>query len=117
MAGVLVLRKRLGPVMLASLVALGIGVAILGSSGILALAMIGIAAAGGIISAIAHTTLLQPIAPDEVRGPAFGVVETTGLLAYAAGSYLLPALAAWFDPSSIRRWRPGRSASACAARA
>ena len=102
-AGVLVLRKRLGPVMFASLVILGIGVAALGSSGILALAMvgIGIAAAGGIISAIVHTTLLQRLAPDEVRGRAFGVIETTGLLAYAAGSFLLPAFAVWFDLSVV----------------
>ena len=39
-------------------------------------------------------TLLQRLVPDAARGRAIGTVETVGVTAYAAGSFLLPVAAA-----------------------
>lgn len=95
-AGVLVLRRRLGPPLLAGTVIVGLGVAALGivPSFSLALVAIAAAAAGSMLIEIVDTTLFQRIVPDGVRGRALGVIETLYVIAYAGGSFLMPVLGA-----------------------
>jgi MFS family permease len=95
LTGVLVLRRRLGPPILLGAVVMGVGVVVLGLSGSMAVSMAAMAAASGgaLLTEVIYTTLLQRIAPDEVRGRAFGVMETVDVLLFAAGSFALPALA------------------------
>ncbi len=95
LTGVLVLRRRLGPPILLGAVVMGVGVVVLGMSGSMAVSMAAMAAASGgaLLTEVIYTTLLQRIAPDEVRGRAFGVMETVDVLLFAAGSFALPALA------------------------
>jgi MFS family permease len=96
--GALVLRRRLGPPILLGATMLGAGVIIIGLSGSLAVSMLAIAAAsaGALLTEVIYTTLLQRIAPDEVRGRAFGVMETIDVLLFAAGSFAIPVAAAAF---------------------
>ena len=95
-AGALVLRRRLGPPLLAGAFGLGIGLALLGLVGNfdLALAAMVIASAGTLLLEIVSTTLLQRIVPDAVRGRTLGVMHTVTVTAYAAGALVLPILAA-----------------------
>lgn len=95
-AGVLVLRRRLGPPMLGGAVLVGAGVFLLGQVPSFALALLAmVAAAGGaLLIEIVSTTLFQRIVPDAVRGRTLGMMETLAVLAYAAGAFALPVLAA-----------------------
>ncbi len=95
LTSVLVLRRRLGPPILLGAAVMGVSVAVLGLSGSMGLSMVAMAAASGgaLLTEVIYTTLLQRIAPDEVRGRAFGVMETADVLLFAAGSFTLPALA------------------------
>lgn len=101
--GVLVLRRRLRPPILLGAVVMGIGVVALGLSGSLALSMLAIAAAsaGALLTEVIFTTLLQRVAPDEVRGRAFGAVETVDVLLFAAGSFVIPAAVAAFGAPAV----------------
>jgi len=100
-AGALVLRKRLGPPMLAGAVAIGLSVALLGylPQDMFAVAMVamGVASAGALLVEIVSTTLFQRIVPDAVRGRTLGILDTVYVMSYAAGSFLVP-LAASVDP-------------------
>jgi MFS family permease len=73
----------------------GIGLAALGLSGSLPLAMlaIGVAVAGVLLLEIVNTTLIQRIVPDEQRGRAVGVIQTSSAVLYSLGSLLMPVLA------------------------
>jgi MFS family permease len=95
--GALVLRRRLGPPLLLGAAVLAVGIVVLGASGSLGLSMLAIAAASGgaLLIEVICTTLLQRIAPDEVRGRAFGVMQTVDVIAFAGGSLAIPALTAW----------------------
>jgi MFS family permease len=95
LTSVLVLRRRLGPPILLGAFVMGVSVAVLGLSGSMAFSMAAMAAAaaGALLTEVIYTTLLQRIAPDEVRGRAFGVMETADVLLFAAGSFAMPALA------------------------
>ena len=95
-AGVLVLRRRLGPPLIAGALLVGAGVALLGLVGSfpLALAAMAAAAAGALLVEIIGTTLFQRLVPDAVRGRTLGMMETVSVLAYAAGSFVLPVVAA-----------------------
>jgi MFS family permease len=103
LTGALVLRRRLGPPILLGAIVLGVGVIVLGLSSSLALSMAAIAAAsaGALLTEVIYTTLLQRIAPDEVRGRAFGFMETIDVLLFAAGSFVIPAAAAAFGPAAV----------------
>jgi hypothetical protein len=59
-----------------------------------ALVAMGIASAGSLLVEIVSTTLFQRIVPDAVRGRTIGIMDTGSVLAYAAGSLLLPIIAA-----------------------
>jgi MFS family permease len=103
LTGVLVLRRRLGPPILLGAVVMGVGVVALGLSGSLAISMLAIAAASGgaLLTEVIYTTLLQRIAPDEVRGRAFGVMDTIDVLLFAAGSFIIPAAAEVFGLEAV----------------
>ncbi|HUG48914.1 MAG TPA: MFS transporter [Candidatus Limnocylindria bacterium] len=95
-AGVLVLRRRLGPPLVGGALVVGAGVALLGSidSFPLALAAMAVASAGALLVEIVGTTLFQRLVPDAVRGRTLGLMETASVLAYAAGSFVLPVVGA-----------------------
>lgn len=102
-AGSFVLRRRLGPPLLAGALALGLGVAALGQVGgdfSLALVAMAVASAGALVAEIVATTLLQRIVPDEVRGRALGLMETVTVSAYAAGSFVIPIVGA-VEPQAV----------------
>lgn len=103
LVGVLVLRRRLGPPILLGALILGLGVVVLGTSGSLALSMlaIAVASAGALLTEVIYTTLLQRIAPDEVRGRAFGILATVDVLLFAAGSFLMPVATAAFGLAPV----------------
>ncbi len=92
LSGVLVLRRRLAPPLLLGAVLFGAGLVVVGLSGALVPALIGMAALsiGDLLLNVVDTTLLQRIVSDEVRGRAFGVLHTVTVGAYAAGAFLLP---------------------------
>jgi MFS family permease len=97
-AGALVLRRRLGPPMLIGAVLIGASVVALGVLPAqffgLALVAMGLASAGSLLTEIVSTTLFQRIVPDEIRGRTIGIMDTGSVLAYAAGSLILPIIAA-----------------------
>ena len=95
-AGALVLRRRLGRPMLGGALIMAFGLVVLGgvSVFIVALVAIAVAAGGALLLEIVSTTLLQRIVPDESRGRAIGLMETTSVTAYAAGSFVVPVLGA-----------------------
>lgn len=81
----------------------GAGLAGLGLSGSLPLAMIaiGVAVAGVLLLEIVTTTLVQRIVPDALRGRAVGVIQTSSAILYSLGSLLMPVLASLLDPAPV----------------
>jgi MFS family permease len=101
-AGALVLRRRLGPPLVGGALIIGLSVAFLGQAGSFALALVAmaLASAGALLIEIMATTLFQRIVPDAVRGRALGIMETASVIAYAAGSFVMPVLGAT-DPRPV----------------
>ena len=95
-AGALVLRRRLGPPLVVGAILMMVGLIVLGQSQAFALALVAIALAAGasLLLEIISTTLLQRIVPDEIRGRTIGIMETTAVAAYSAGSFVLPVFGA-----------------------
>ncbi len=93
-AGALVARRLAVPLLLGGIVA-AVGVAWLAFAGnlLLALVAMGLLAAGALLLDVVNLTLLQRIVPDELRGRAMGILQTSSGLFYAAGSLLMPLLA------------------------
>ncbi len=98
LAGALVLRQRLAPPLLIGAAGLALGLVTLGEAPAdafgLALVAMAVIAAGALLVEIVNTTLLQRIVPDAVRGRTLGGMETVSISAYAAGSFVMPLLAA-----------------------
>jgi MFS family permease len=94
-SGVLVLRRRLGPPLVAGGLVLALGLVFLGWSGSLlpALLAMAVASAGDLVMEVVATTLFQRSVPDEIRGRAYGMMHTLTVSAYAAGSLLMPIMA------------------------
>lgn len=94
-SGALVLRRRLGPPLVAGGIVFGLGLIALGQSSSLlpALVAMTVAAAGSLLMEVVGTTLFQRIVPDELRGRAFGAMHTATVAAYAGGSLFLPIIA------------------------
>jgi MFS family permease len=92
--GSLLARPLRVPLLIGGLIG-GVGLAGLGLSGSLPLAMlaIGVAVAGVLLLEIVTTTLVQRIVPDELRGRAVGVIQTSSAILYSLGSLLMPVLA------------------------
>ena len=101
-AGVLVLRRRLGPPLAVGALIFGLAVAALGQLDLFALALLSmaVASAGALLVEIVGTTLFQRIVPDAVRGRALGTMETASVLAYAAGAFVMPVVGAT-DPAPV----------------
>jgi MFS family permease len=97
-SGALVLRRRLGPPLLFGGLVSGGSVVVLGQTGSLTVALVAMAvgAAGGLLVDVVTTTLFQRMIPDELRGRVLGLIETVGVVAYAAGSFAVPVLAVRF---------------------
>jgi MFS family permease len=102
-SGVLVLRRRLGPPLVAGGLVLAVGLAALGWSGSLlpALLAMAIASAGDLVMEVVATTLFQRTVPDEIRGRAYGIMHTITVSAYAAGSLLMPIAAGIFGTLAV----------------
>jgi MFS family permease len=100
--GVLVLRRRLGPPLVGGSLVIGAGIALLGvvPDFMLALLAIAGAAAGAMLVDIVATTLFQRVVPDGVRGRTLGIMETLYVLAYSAGSFVMPVVGAG-DPAPV----------------
>lgn len=94
MAGALTLRRLDLSLIGATLIG-AVALVILGFTTDLAPALvaIGVAVGGLLILDVTTTTLVQRLAPDEIRGRAMGLLQTTGTVSYAAGSLLGPILA------------------------
>ena len=71
------------------------GLAWLALSGGLVMAMvaIGVAVAGLLLLDVVNTTMIQRIVPDELRGRAMGVLQTSSAVVYSLGSLLMPIVA------------------------
>ncbi len=95
-SGPLVLRRTLSRPLLAGALGLGAGIIALGfAPGLeLAIGAMVVASAGSLVLEVVDTTIFQRVVPDAVRGRALGVIETASTLAYAAGAFALPILAA-----------------------
>jgi MFS family permease len=94
-AGGALLARRLGVPLLLGGVVGGIGLTWLALVGDLVTAMvaIGVAVAGLLLLDVVNTTLIQRIVPDELRGRAMGVLQTTSAILYSLGSLVMPLVA------------------------
>jgi MFS family permease len=94
-AGALVLRPSLAPVLIGGSFVYAIGLAALGFAPALGVAIgaITVAAAGSIVIEVSSTTIFQRVVPDGVRGRALGILGTVSILAFALGSLLIPVMA------------------------
>jgi MFS family permease len=99
-SGALVLRRRLVPPLVLGVIAIGIGATVLGASGFLLGAMIGIglAAAGNLVLEVVTTTIYQRVTPDAIRGRGLGVLMTASTLAECVGAIALPFIVATYGP-------------------
>ena len=95
--GALLARRLSVPLVVGGVVG-GIGLAWLALSGGLVMAMIaiGVAVAGLLLLEVVNTTMIQRIVPDELRGRAMGVLQTSSAIVYSLGSLLMPILAGLF---------------------
>src|SRR5262249_54511017 len=91
-SGALVLRPRLGPVLLAGAAALGGATIVLGIANVLGVALIAAAVAslGNLMLDVTRTTIVQRVVPDAYRGRLGGVMATVQSVAEAGGTLFLP---------------------------
>lgn len=101
-SGTLLARRLDLPLALGGLVG-GIGLAWLALAGDLLVAMlaIGFGVAGLLLLDVVNTTLIQRIVPDELRGRAMGVLQTTSSIVFALGSFLVPLLASVYGTTPV----------------
>jgi MFS family permease len=100
--GALLARRLSVPLVLGGVVG-GVGLAWLALTGDLVTAMlaIGVAIAGLLLLDVVNTTLIQRIVPDELRGRAVGVLQTTSAVLYSLGSLLMPLIAEATSVSAV----------------
>lgn len=94
-SGAFVVRPGLRlPLVLGSIV-LAVGVAALGLTTSLGVALVAmaIASAGSLLTEVVSATIFQRVVPDAIRGRGLGAIATVSTLSYAAGSLALPVLA------------------------
>jgi MFS family permease len=95
--------RRLGvPLVLGGVVG-GIGLAWLALAGDLLTATLamGVAVAGLLLLDVVNTTLIMRVVPAEVTGRAMGVLQTSSAILYAAGSFVVPLLAAAYGVAPV----------------
>jgi MFS family permease len=102
-AGGALLARRLSVPLLLGGIAGAIGLVTLALAGNLAVAMLalGVAVAGLLLLDVVNTTLIQRLVPDELRGRAMGVLQTTSAILYSFGSLLVPIAADAFDVGPV----------------
>ncbi len=98
MSAALVLRPRLGQVLLVGAAAFGAAMVLLGIAGQFAVAFLAIAviSTGNLILDVARTTIFQRVVPDAYRGRLGGVMLTTQSVAESAGTLVVPILVTVF---------------------
>jgi MFS family permease len=98
LSGALVLRPRLGPVLIAGGSVLGIATIALGLSSIVGVAFVAIAvaSAGNLILDVSRTTILQRAVPDAFRGRVNGLLYTTQSVSESSGTLVIPILVSGF---------------------
>ena len=96
-AGGALLARKLSVPLLIGGVAAAIGLVWLALAGQLAPAMIamGVAVAGLLLLDVVNTTLIQRLVPDELRGRAMGVLQTSSAILYSFGSLIAPVAASF----------------------
>jgi MFS family permease len=102
-SGAFVVRPGLRlPLVLGSIV-LAVGVAALGLTTSLGVALVAmaIASAGSLLTEVVSATIFQRIVPDAIRGRGLGAIDTVSTLSFAAGSLALPVLAGWLGVTPI----------------
>ncbi len=94
-AGGALLAQRLSVPLLLGGVVGGVGLTWLALTGDVVTAMlaIGVAVAGLLLVDVVNTTLIQRIVPDELRGRAMGVFQTSNAILYSLGSLVIPIAA------------------------
>jgi MFS family permease len=100
--GALLARQLSLPLVVGGVVG-GVGLAWLALSGSLIMAMLGIAVAvaGLLLLDIVNTTLIQRLIPDELRGRAMGLLQTSSAVLYSLGSLLGPLAAEVFGMTTV----------------
>ncbi len=98
LSGALVLRPRLGPVLIAGGSVLGIATIALGLSNVIGVAFVAIAvaSAGNLILDVSRTTILQRAVPDAFRGRVNGLLYTTQSVSESSGTLVIPILVSVF---------------------
>ncbi len=93
-SGALVLRPRLGPVLLVGGAITAVAVVVLGAANLIvvAFAAIAVASAGNLILDVTRTTIFQRVVPDAYRGRFSGLLLTTQSVSEAGGTLLVPLL-------------------------
>jgi MFS family permease len=94
-AGGALLARRLSVPLLMGGIAGAIGLVWLAIAGNIVVAMLamGIAVAGLLLLDVVNTTLIQRLVPDELRGRAMGLLQTTSAIMYSVGSLVIPLAA------------------------
>jgi MFS family permease len=102
-AGVLILRRRLRPVIVIAVGAFSASLVLLGIASYLAIAFLAItlAATSNLVLDIVRMTIFQRVVPDAYRGRFGGLLMTTGVAAEALGVLVVPILAAAFGLAFI----------------
>ncbi len=97
-AGVVVLRRRLRPVIVVAVGTFSASLVLLGIASDLAMAFVAITlvSIGNLVMDIMRTTIFQWVVPDAYRGRFSGLLVTTGVAAETLGVLLVPILAAAF---------------------
>ena len=98
LSAALVLRPRLGQVLLVGAAAFGAALVVLGIAGQFAVAFLAIAviSTGNLILDVARTTIFQRVVPDAYRGRLGGVMLTSQSVAESAGTLVIPILVTVF---------------------
>jgi MFS family permease len=97
-AGVVILRRRLRPVIVLAVGTFSAALVLLGIAPGLAVAFLAITvvSTGNLVMDVVRNTIFQHVVPDAYRGRFAGLVMTTGVAAEALGVLLVPIAAAAF---------------------
>lgn len=103
LAGPMTLRRRLDIPLAVGGVTLGVGIILVGQSGVLlaAIAAMAVATAGMLVLEVVATTIFQREVPDAILGRTIGAMDTVTVSAYAVGAFLAPILASVLSPVAV----------------
>jgi MFS family permease len=103
LSGVLVLRPRLAPALLAAGAAMGGATVLLGIAPLLSVAFLAVAVAsvGHLVLDVTRTTIFQRVVPDAYRGRFTGVLMTSSTASEALGTLIVPILIGGYGISLV----------------